>query len=662
MSLALSTALLAERRERRPERPEPRPRGRRPNDRGRPSHSRHSCTKTPWRPSASCSRRRCEGRIRSTTPPGEDSSGGHGWSDQKLIFQWRAWPLEAKGCSAGIRYDDRISDVAGTSHEPEFPDYLQVLWHRKAVIVLAALCALVASLVMSREQIRAYAATSDLLLQPRITDPLIGANTGLTESADDAPAFLETELQVLQSEPVGDNVARRLGVNKPPPISAGVVGESRVLRVRAESSVPEEAAAIANAYVSAHIEFRRGQINEDLEAASAELKPKIDELQAQIDALNDRIGAAPAPQQSTVEAALAPRRAALVTQHAELKQILDSLELQARLNNGGARILKSAVVPSSPVRPIPLRTGVLAATVGLLYGVGLAFLFERLDESIKSDADLQKVVGERLPVLGVIPAVPQPRPEVVSLTRPSSAMAEAYRTLRTSVQVYGLNRPLRCMQVTSPVTSEGKTTTVANLSVVLAQSGMWVVVVDCDLRRPSLHQLFELDNTIGFTSVLQGDVPLSSALQAIRGEENLAVLASGPLPSNPADVLASPRTGEVITSLVGLGATVLFDCPPILPVSDAIILSGLMDASLLVTSAGMSKKREIRRGVELMRQVNAPLAGVVLNRVLEGKGYGYYGHTYYGRDDEAPIVQEWIRPPAVPEAAPSQESGAGAGP
>jgi non-specific protein-tyrosine kinase len=542
--------------------------------------------------------------------------------------------------------------VASDTQEPDLPDYVRVLWRRKSVIVLAALTCFVVALAVAHRQTPVYATTSDLLLQPRVTDPLFGVNAGLPDSSKEAPAFLETELQVLQSQPVAESVASRLGVSKAPPVSAGLVGESRVIRVRAESTVPDQAAAIANAYVAADIDFRRGQINDDLQAASTELKPKIEDLQGQIDTLNNRIANAAPAQQSTIEATLGPRRDALVTQQSDLKQTLDSLQLQTQLNNGGARILKSATVPSAPVRPVPLRTGVMALTVGLLFGVGLAMLFERLDESIKSDSDLKRAVAERLPVLGLIPAVTQPRHEVVSLARPASVMAEAYRTLRTSVQVYGLDRPLNCIQVTSPVTAEGKTTTVANLAVVLAQAGMWVVAIDCDLRRPSIHELFGVPNDVGFTSVLHDDVPLSSALQSIKGEENLALLASGPLPSNPADVLASPRIGEVLASLVGMGATVVVDCPPILPVSDASIVAGVVDATLLVAAAGITKKREIRRSVELMRQVNAPLAGLVLNRV-EGKGHGYYGYSYYGRDESAPP----LRPPRQQRTAASQEPG-----
>src|SRR5439155_23031319 len=133
-------------------------------------------------------------------------------------------------------------------------------------------------------------------------------------------------------------------------------------------------------------------------------------------------------------------------------------------------------------------------------------------------------------------------PQAVTLTEPSSSAAEAYRTLRTSIQFMGLDRPLRTLQVTSPSASEGKTTTLANLAVALARAGQRVVMVDCDLRRPRIHDFFGVSNEVGFTSVLLGEVPLSEAVQEVPGERLMMLLASGMLPPNPSELIASERT------------------------------------------------------------------------------------------------------------------------
>jgi capsular exopolysaccharide synthesis family protein len=159
-----------------------------------------------------------------------------------------------------------------------------------------------------------------------------------------------------------------------------------------------------------------------------------------------------------------------------------------------------------------------------------------------------------------------------------------------------------------------------------------VIVACCDLRRPRLHEFFGLDNTVGFTSVLLGDIPLSAALQDVAGRPGLRVLASGPLPPNPAELLASRRATEVLTALRAQAHMVLVDSPPVLPVTDAAVLSSRVDATLVVATAGLTTKRELVRTLEVLGQVDAPVAGVVLNGVGGEGSYGYrygYGYRYY---------------------------------
>lgn len=526
----------------------------------------------------------------------------------------------------------RMRDPTPDDSELGLQDYLRILWDSKWVVFLGVVFGLAACLAVMSRQTPAYSASSDLLLQPRVTDTLLGVpNSDASQNA----AFLETELQIIQSQAVRDAVTKQFGRLVLAEVTASLVGDSRVIRVTAASTDPTEAAAVANAYVSQDIEQRRQQVDGDLRAASAELKPKIDDLQKQIDDINATISRSPASQQVTVEATLGPRRDALVAQQSTVKQTYDAIQVQTELNNGGARVLRRAGIPSQSTKPRPRTTAVVAIILSVLFSVALVFVFEQLDDSVHTDADLRRLLGPDVPVLGAVPAVPGAirGPTILSMSAPASIAAEAYRTLRTSVQVYGLDRPLRCIQVTSPVAGDGKTTTLANLAVVLAQAGMPLVAIDCDLRRPALHQFFDMRNDIGFTSVLLGDVSLRKALQPVRGEPNLAVLASGPLPNSPADMLASPRTAELVASLTARGLTVLIDCAPVLPVADAGIISSFADATLLVVSAGATRSKEIRRALDLLHQVDAPLAGVVLNRVSVQGRYGYgYGYAYYGRE------------------------------
>jgi len=172
--------------------------------------------------------------------------------------------------------------------------------------------------------------------------------------------------------------------------------------------------------------------------------------------------------------------------------------------------------------------------------------------------------------------------------------------------------------------------------VALARAGQRVIIVCCDLRRPRIHEFFGLSNDSGFTSVLLGKVPLSAALQKVPGQARLSVMASGPLPPNPSELLSSKRTVEVITSLQAEADIVLIDSPPVLPVTDALVLSGRVDATILVCVSGATTRKDAARAVELLEQVDAPLVGTVLNGVSAANTYGYGGQYYrYQSDDPA---------------------------
>ncbi|MDP9387236.1 MAG: polysaccharide biosynthesis tyrosine autokinase [Actinomycetota bacterium] len=507
------------------------------------------------------------------------------------------------------------------SAELELRDYLQVLRRRKGVVVLAVLVVVGAALTASFLQTPVYQAEAELLLQPRSTESLFDPNSG---QRNDPLRAVQTEIQVLKSQPVREAVRKQLG--SAPKITVSPVGQTDVIEVKARSTNPRRSAAVANAYATSYIDFRRQQAVSDLMAAGEEIQERVTDLQRQIDELppdNARTGPNPAT---------ASRREVLVQQQALFKQKLDQLQVDQALKTGGAQLVTAATAPTSPVEPQPKRTGVVAGAVGLMLGVGLAFLFEYLDDTVKTKEDMERYAGG-LPALGLVPAVPgwkdRKRPLVVSLSDPKSPVAEAYRTLRTSIQFMGLDRPMRTIQVTSPGAGEGKSTTIANLGVALAQAGQRVVLVCCDLRRPRIHEFFGLSNTTGFTSVLLGDVPLSTALQPVAGEERLRLLASGPVPPNPSELLSGRRTVEVLTTLQAEADVVLIDCPPVLPVTDAAVLSSRVDATLLVATAGATTRKELARAHELLAQVEAPLIGTVLNGVTEGEGYGYkYRYSY----------------------------------
>ncbi|MBI5956453.1 MAG: CpsD/CapB family tyrosine-protein kinase [Chloroflexi bacterium] len=220
---------------------------------------------------------------------------------------------------------------------------------------------------------------------------------------------------------------------------------------------------------------------------------------------------------------------------------------------------------------------------------------------------------------------PLPRLNLVTVTNPRSPVSEAFRTLRTNIQFSSLDRPLKTILVTSTDPGEGKSTVLANLAVTMAQSGLRTVVADCDLRRPSQHQLFGLSNINGLTSMMVGNAPMERASFQDTAVPNLRLLASGPLPPNPSELLGSRRMGEIIAFLKDQADLVLFDAPPIIAVTDAAVLASKVDGVLLVVNAGKTKRDLARRAKLLLDKVNANVLGVVLNNVkLEASLYRYY--------------------------------------
>jgi polysaccharide biosynthesis transport protein len=508
-----------------------------------------------------------------------------------------------------------------TDGELELRDYLRVLRRRRWIVLVTIGVVVGIATIVSYLQTPVYSGTAQMLIQPRAGTSPFEAATG---QAVGGVQFVATEIEVIKGEPVQEGVRAQLG--SAPAVAVRQVGTTAVVQIVAESTDPEKAAAVANAYVDSYIDHRRQQGVDESLAAQDEVQGKIDRLQGQIDGLDAQIATA----EGAVADSLRSQRQALLQQQALFKQTLDQLQVNMALITGGAERVRSAVVPTSPVKPTPLRNGVLALVVGSLLGVGLAFLAEYLDDSIETQEELERVIGS-VPVIALIPEVAgwksKEKSRLVAADAPRSPAAEAYRALRTAIQFIGLNQPLTILQVTSPNAGEGKTTTLANLGITLAAGGKRVVIVCCDLRRPRVHEFFGLSNKVGFTSTLLGDRPVSAALQAVPGIPRLRLLASGPLPPNPSELLSSKRTADVFAALAADSDIVLIDSPPVLPVTDALVLFQHVDATLLVFSAGNTTRKEAAAALGKVQQVKGPVIGAVLNGVKAESGYGYtYGY------------------------------------
>ena len=411
--------------------------------------------------------------------------------------------------------------------------------------------------------------------------------------------------------------------------------------------------------------------------------PEVQKVSAQIKVLEESLAQAPrevvGSMQKRYEAALAKERSLRVSHDAQkretsaqgiaavtyaqkkseletqkqylatLRQRLNEIENTAGDRPNNVSITNAARTPRAPVGPPRMRTILLAFLLSLGAGVGLAFLLDYLDDTLKTVDDVDRYL--HLPSLALIPTrfdrkrlKGRPAPaaegaEVTALALTSdvrSPIAEAYRHLRTSLLLSSAGQPPKTILVTSSQPSEGKTTTAVNTAIMLAQTGAEVLIMDCDLRRPRIHANFGLSNARGLTNYLSGERNLDALVQSYDRLPNLKILPSGPIPPNPAELLGSNEMRRMLAALAERFTHIVIDSPPAISFTDASILSTLVDGVMLVVHGGRSSRAVVRRAKQQLVDVGANIFGVVLNNVkLDSPDYYYSGYysNYYNEDD-----------------------------
>lgn len=428
--------------------------------------------------------------------------------------------------------------------------------------------------------------------------------------------------------------------------------DSTLLTITVDDPDADLAARIANAFATDMIENpitgadRFTELQAIVEQELSVVRTQITATQAQIDGLQA---------EATLTPAQETRLLSLQSQAATLRQTLASL---LGLTAGGPAneltIADPALAALTATSPrIPLNT-ILGAVLGLILGIAAAYTARRLDDTVRTPEDLATASG--LPVVGTILQMPgdDRRPlfyRLATLLYPRSPAAEGFRHVRTSLEFANPDMPLRTLLVTSPMPGDGKTTFATNLAVVYAQAGKTVCLVDADLRKPAVHTVFQVPNGAGLSDVLR-DATRSVASVAQRTDvDGLVIVPSGPLPANPAEAIASPRMREILSDLLERYEMVILDSPPLQAVTDAAILASIADGTLLVTSAGKTRRQAVSRAGETLARVGARVLGAGLNGVSQREGeeasMGYFG--YY--TVTAPVAEE-------PTAAPVTSSPA----
>jgi capsular exopolysaccharide synthesis family protein len=573
--------------------------------------------------------------------------------------------------------------------EPDLRSYLGIIARRRwLVIALTLLCvgvAVAASVIPEpRYRVRAQVLTTG------VNDPVAmvfnaNSSSDLDRQATSQAAFLTSSAMRLEVADAYDGSLPSSEIFK---VKVATVGEadanttSSVVEVSLVSTDPRGAATLVNTYAQTYVSLRRtididnlAETKRQLQALLAENQAQIDEVMQPVAELDAQIAeeggddATLLAQRDQMVDDLQPQLEPLDAEASRLRTTLSDINLGVELSaGGGAEVLSTAWVPDTPVSPNIALNVAIGLIVGLFLGAALAFVRDYFDDSVKTKEMAERVTG--VSSLGLIPKI-DGRSDLVTVTHPNAPAAEAFRLLRTSVKFLAVDRQVRVVQVTSPSPGEGKTMVAVNLAAALAQAGDRVALVGADLRRPRMEEVLDVPLTPGLTAVLIGDVTLPQAIQSVASVPNLSVLPAGYPPPNPSELLSGERARRLIDVLGQTYDVVVIDCPPVLPVTDALVLARTADTTLLVSSANKTSKRSLTRAVELLRQVDAPLVGTVLNSLsaeetFSGEPYRYEtdrpsrkkgrsgpqgpgnGHAPRRWDDEGDPDAEWdpVGPPA----------------
>ncbi|NWF98329.1 MAG: polysaccharide biosynthesis tyrosine autokinase [Nitrospirae bacterium] len=320
-----------------------------------------------------------------------------------------------------------------------------------------------------------------------------------------------------------------------------------------------------------------------------------------------------------------------------LLQRLKETGVSASLTASNIQILDRAEIPKKPYKPNWPLNIMLSLVVGIFGGIGLAFFTEYLDDTIKTPEDVEKKAY--MPSLGIVPNFSEEKSplqvEYVSHEDSKLPISEAYRSIRTFLLLSSGGKPPRVMMITSPDRGEGKTTTSVNTAVSLTQSGFKVLLIDADMRKPRLHRIFKLDNTIGLANYLSGNAEIDNGLIKHCNIENLYVITSGPIPPNPAELLSSYRLRDLIQNIYSDFNFIIVDTPPVLGIADPLIVSHQTDGVIIIVRSGKTAKYNIKETKRILEGVNAKILGVILNSVNQSTmKYSYYYYRHYYTDEK----------------------------
>ena len=511
--------------------------------------------------------------------------------------------------------------------------YLMIIWRRKWLILIFSI--LVTAIFVGATllfETPKYQSTTELLQRRSGLDKaLLGSD--LFQQSYQPDRDIQTAAELVASPAVSAAVQISLGdqlsgTNASSYITTGLVKKADILSITATADDPQLAANIANSYANEYIKWRRNVDHDLLQQARTPIEAQI--------------ASTPSEQQET-------------SSYRVLKDKLETLKLVEAMQTGDMEIVKPAVSSSTPVSPKPVQTGFIAFIASFFFAIVAALFLDQLDTKVRNTEQIIESLDK--PILAIVPKFIS-NGSLVTLSNPSSASSESYRLLKTNLGYIEPDSDIKTIMISSPEPGEGKSTTIANLAVTLARAGQRVIIIEADLRRPTLSKYFNLDNSIGLTNVISGSSSLREALQMIEADD-LAIsvtnmdgstgrdtsimgasgvkpiycVTSGPLPPNPGELAASEKLGLLINEASEYADVVLIDAPPMGVVGDAASIASKVDGIVMVVRLSQTSKKSLVMINNFIETMPSNILGlVVTNSSAAGSGSYEYGGYYVGDD------------------------------
>jgi polysaccharide biosynthesis transport protein len=500
------------------------------------------------------------------------------------------------------------------------------------LIVAAVAVASVASFIVVRRSPPNYQSHTVLMIGRALENP--NPNSGDLYLSQQ---LASTYVDILKREQIQNSTMAALGLDWLPVYTARLVPGTQLMEVAVIDTDPLRGQAVTSELANQLMRLTPANAEGVDRSRQAFINQQLDELEAGIKSTRDEIAKKQselatmfsARQIADTQAQIAALQSKLSASQASYASLIQNSQRNA-VNS--ITVVEPATLPTRPIGPNKYAMVVVAAVIGFVLAAAGAYLLDYMDDTLKNPADVQGALG--LVTLGAVPKMNAPSGRGTLLTGSPGPIIESYNVLRTNLQFAAVGQRLHSLMVTSSVPGEGKTLTAVNLSIALAQASQRVILVDGDLRRPRIHKLLHLGNTQGVTTaLLQDHFDLDNLLQTTEFV-GLRVLAAGPVPPNPAQLLGSDHMRELLTTLQDTTDILIVDSPPATAFADAVLLSTMVNGVLLVVEAGRTRRDIARKAIDALKYANAPILGAVLNRMPRTTSdYYYYYHYYEDREN-----------------------------